>query len=155
MILITACASKFLSNPIWGFLGAFGALGCLVGVLYAVRQLRLSAWANAQDIFTDQSFVDARTAVLGHFEDEGYEPTLDDQTNGLLVCRRMDKLACLADQGIMKKNKILEHWRNPIGKCWIIVERRWHIITQERETCGWDKWSAFDKLGREAAQQLP
>lgn len=145
----------YLKNPnVWTFFGALCAFGCLLGVWLAVKQLRLGAWANAQDIVTDEKFTDARTSVQGHFKETGYTPNDEDIEDAKLVCRRWDKLACLVKEGFISKEKVLKYWRVPMGKCWIVVQEHWGTIDADRQvsTGHTDKWNAFYALGKEAAR---
>lgn len=144
-------------SSFWGvvfqFYGALFALFGLMAVLYAVKQLRLSAWANAQDTVTDPSFIGARAFVLKCFEQKAWQPTYTAIERAKLVCRMWDKLACLVEERSISKRKVLEYSRYPMGKCWIVVQERWHVIATERDiSVGHiDKWHAFYALGREAA----
>ena len=161
-LLVTTLVQFLKASSFWTvfgalctFFGAFFTFGCLVGVWFVWKQFRLAAWANAQEIFTDYRFTYARTRVQEHFGQQNYTPNSGDIKAAKLVCRKMDQLSCLAYKGLMCKQEILKHWAMPMGKCWIVVEKYWHVITDERkDKCKWpEKWHAFYKLGRDAAKQ--
>ena len=134
--------------------GALSAFGCLIGVWFGVKQIRLGAWVNAQEIVTNPEFTDTRTRIQDHFENLEYVPTKNDIEDAKLVCRRWDQLCWLVFEGFISKEKVLQYWRFPMGKCFIIVEERWNIIKKERGIARGhlDKWDAFFKLGNEAAR---
>lgn len=147
-------------SSFWGavfqFFGALFTFIGLLAVLYAIRQLRLSAWVNAQDIIMKPDFVKARTTILQHWDDpQSYIPSVQERIAALLVCRRMDALCRLIEEGYISKNKVFKVWEKPLAKSWIIIEERWHIITNERIICQGheDKWEPFNRFGREAADR--
>lgn len=145
-------------GAIASIVGAAAACVAALGVLWASDQLKLAAWANAQDIVTDYKFTDARAAIQRHF-DHPSDPRPDEGTaewnDALVVCRKMDQLCCLVVEGILSREKLFEYWLQPIGKCFIVVEERWQLITIAREREQHDhKWEAFMTIGRIASQQI-
>jgi len=153
--IATSLWEKIFSNAtVWTALGALCAFGCLIGVLFALKQLRFSAWVNAQEIVTDPEFTGARTRIQDRFESEEYMPTGNDKEDAKMVCRRWDQLCWLVFEGFISKRKVLRYWCVSMGKCFIIVEERWYTISREREIAKghFDKWDAFFQLGSEAAK---
>jgi ABC-type nickel/cobalt efflux system permease component RcnA len=137
----------------WTMLCALFALCGLFGIYLIWKQLRIAAWANAQDIVTDPNFIAARTFVERCFQERDWQPTYTGIERAKIVCRMWDKLACLVEQRFLSKRKALEYWGVPMGKCWTVVEERWHVISDERTICKGhsDKWHAFNDLGRKSA----
>lgn len=144
------------NQTFWTALAALGAVVCAAGVFLVWRQLKLSAWANAQEIFMKRDFVSARTAVLNHWEDKPpYSPPSDkkDEYAALLVCRRMDALCRLVDKRFISKDELFKVWGIPLAKSYIIIVERWKVFEKEINTCKdhRDKWESFCRIGKEAA----
>lgn len=135
--------------------GTICAIVAAGGVYLVWRQLKLAAWANAQEIFTEPDFVDARTEIQQHFEDETPSCPAEATDQALLVCRKMDQLCCLVVEDMIKEEKLFQYWARPIGKCWIVIEQRWRMISKAREHDKHPtKWAAFLTVGERAASQL-
>jgi hypothetical protein len=152
------------SQTFWTAFGALSAFGCFIGLLLVYKQFRLSAWINAQDIFTDYPFEKDRTKILKkwdelieHLKDPGKKvlPSIENSA-AKNVCRKMDQLCHLADKKFIKKDELFKYWKVPIGKSWIIIENKHKIVTKEREKSKKhsDKWHAFNTLGKEAANMI-
>ncbi len=149
------------SQTFWTAFGALSAFGCFIGLLLVYKQFRLSAWINAQDIFTDRPFLEDRTKILEKW-DELIEHLKNPSKKGFPaidisvakdVCRKMDQLCHLADKKFIKRDELFKYWKVPIGKCWIIIENKHKIVSKERTKSKKhsDKWHAFSTLGKEAA----
>ena len=120
-------------NTTASIINAVAAIFALSAVVYAARQLRFNAWLKAQEIFTADAFVDARTNVFGHFND-GNDPWPQLRgKDGMLVCRKMDELARL--QGFVSEERMLKSWGNPIAKAWLLLEP---TLVEERNIIEWD-----------------
>ncbi len=144
-----------LKNPdFWTFVGAVATVVAALGVLYAIKQIKLSGWIEAQNIFTETEFVKAREKVFGYFPFERQVPAYIDlnlkdlKDAALLVCRQMDKLARLKPYLGMKT--ILQAWGYPLGKAWLILEG---TVRAERKYHP-RKWDAFERLGEKAVKKL-
>ena len=46
---------------------ALGSIATIVGIIYAIKQLRVQVFNNLQRIFTENEFRSARSAVLNGF----------------------------------------------------------------------------------------
>jgi hypothetical protein len=149
------------SQTFWTAFGALSAFGCFIGLLLVYKQFRLSAWINAQDIFTERDFVQNRTNILKtwdqlieHLKNPSKKalPEIDISV-AKNVCRKMDQLCHLADKKFITREELFKYWKVPIGKCWIIIENKHKIVSSERSESAKhsDKWHAFDTLGKEAA----
>jgi len=151
-------AKSLLTNQtFWTAVGAVCTAICALGVILVQRQLRLSAWANAQEIFMAADFVSARTVVLQYFDEPiDREPSAAAKVAAKLVCRRMDGLCRLVEKHFLSKRQLFKYWLHPIGKCWIVVQERWHIIATERQISKGhiDKWEAFYKYAMKAARRI-
>jgi len=161
MVSIISCSLSSIkeiasSQTFWTGLGALGAVVCAAGVFLVWRQLKLSAWANAQEIFMKPDFVRARTIVLNHWEDQppySFPSNKKDENAALLVCRRMDALCRLVDKRFISKDELFKVWRKPLAKSYIIIVERWKVFGREINTCKdhGDKWEPFCRIGKEAA----
>jgi hypothetical protein len=135
---------------------AIGALSALVGciaIVVAARQLRFNCWLKAQEIFTEDKFVEARGKVYSRLPGRTCELPKEWTPHDHLVCRKMDELVPLAPYlGLFGAGKrlILETWNDPLAKSWIALR-----LLVEKEQERWPKkWSAFQEFGKEAAAQL-
>jgi hypothetical protein len=139
------------SATFWSAVSAIAAVFAAIGVFWAAQQFKFSGWIRAQELYTQEDFVEARTEVLKHF---GYKqdikPYIDDETKqyALLVCRRMDQLARL--EPYLGRKTILEVWGNQLGKAWMILQK---TIDEERKYHK-KKWDAFEHLGKVARSKF-
>jgi len=144
-----------LPTQIATVVGGIAALVAAGGVYLVWKQLRLAAWVNAQEIITDLEFVKARTAIQEHYEINTNACPSGDKDKALLVCRKMDQLCCLARERVLPENKFLKQWARPIGKCWIVTQHRWRMITDARKhDDNPTKWDAFMCIGERASKKL-
>jgi hypothetical protein len=135
--------------------GGIAALFAALGVWLVREQLRLATWANAQEIFTDYEFTNDRTLIQEHYERNTSTCPAGDRDKALLVCRKMDQLCCIVTEKILSENKLFQHWIRPIGKCWIVIESRWRMITDARNhDDNLTKWNAFMIVGEKASRKL-
>lgn len=119
-------------------------------IIFAVWQLRFTAWLEAQKIFTDKDFTAARGVVLAHYWQSDKEWANDDKEKVKLVCAKMDELARLIP--FISEKRVLETWDDPMGKCWHVLE---DFVIKERKTTKWDvKWKAFEDVGRKAFDRV-
>jgi len=133
---------------------AVAALLGAVAVGFVAQQLWFAAWTRAQEIFVDGDFTRARGKVYARIPRDAEvesEWTPDDY----MVCRKMDQLARLAPYlGIfgLGERLVLKTWRDPLAKSWIVLHS---LVREEREkTPGWQKWDAFERLGKKAMRTL-
>lgn len=136
-------------NAVWTAVGAIATAVGAFAIGFAALQLRFEAWLKAQEVFTEDGFVSARTAVFQHFDDV-HQPWPKDDDNAKKVCRKMDELARLESFVTLPRRRILRVWGNPIAKAWLLLKP---TVTRECEVAHWDKkWKAFTVLGKEAVR---
>lgn len=135
---------------------AIGAISALVGcvaIVVAARQLQFNCWLKAQEIFTNDKFVEARRKVYSRLPGRTCELSKEWTPADHLVCRKMDELVRLSPYlGLFGAGKrlILETWNDPLAKSWIALRP---LVEKEQER--WPKkWSTFQEFGKEAVAQL-
>ena len=139
------------ATTFWTMVGSLASLAGATAIGLAVRQLRFDAWLKAQEIFTDEHFVNSRGAVFARFDDSQNPWPEVRGADALRVCRRMDEMAHLA--GGVGRDKMLDVWGNPIAKAWLLLKP---TVEFERTQSRWDnKWEAFKALGEEAVRRHP
>ena len=75
---------KILSSPtFWTAVGAISAVIATRMIYLAKRQLEFSCWLKAQEVFTNDKFVEARKKILQHF---GYSGTIKSMVGGDYEC---------------------------------------------------------------------
>ena len=138
-------------STIWEAVGSVATVVGAGGIGFAVYQLRFDAWLKAQEVFTSDEFVKARTAIFAHFDDP-VQPWPDPHSeDAKKVCRKMDEMAHLLP--FVGRQKMLRGWSNPIAKAWLLLEP---TVNEDRRTSHWDeKWKAFAELGAEAVRRNP
>jgi len=152
---IIACSTAF---PLWTFewgtfwsaVGAIFTAVASIAIFLGILQLRFDAWVKAQEIFTEDEFVDARTKLFKRL-DNPHQPWTDaERENATKVCRKMDEIARLVP--FLSKKITLDAWDDPFAKAWFILEP---VVREERERCDWSrKWKAFQDIGLLSTEKL-
>jgi len=140
-------------------ISALAAVVACIVIGIAARQLSFNCWLKAQEIFTEGSFTKARGRVYSRIpsgtNQSSKESSKEWTDDDFLVCRKMDELARLAPYlGFFGSGEklMLKTWLDPLAKSWIVLHS---LVCEERKkTPKWQKWDAFEKLGKEAAKQL-
>ena len=118
---------------------------------FVAYQLWFNAWVKAQEIFTNDDFVNARTAVYVHFDDPQHPWPDTYSRDAKKVCRKMDEMAHLLP--FLGERRMLRWLNHPIAKAWLLLKP---TVDQERNTTHWEeKWKAFEKLGEKAVRRNP
>jgi hypothetical protein len=153
------CVWQVLCNADWTAVGAvatvigtIAAIIATIGVFYAAKQIRFTGWIEAQKLFTEKDFTQARTEVLKYFPFQGQvAPYINDnlKEKALIVCRQMDQLARLGPY--LGSKTILDVWGYPLGKAWMILQA---TVEAERKQYQPRKWDAFEQLGKLAVTSL-
>jgi len=134
-------------------IGALSALVACIGIAVAARQLRFNCWLKAQEIFTEDEFVEARRKVYSRLPGRTCELPKEWTPHDHLVSRKMDELVRLAPYlGLFGAGKrlILKTWDDPLAKSWIALRP---LVEKEQER--WPKkWHVFEEFGKKAAAQL-
>ena len=137
-------------DTLWAAVGAIATLLGVLAIRCAVDQLRFAAWLEAQEVFTDKAFVEARERVFAHFDDRNTPWPVPEGDDELTVCRKMNEMAHLFP--FVGQEKAPE-WGNPIAKAWLLLEP---TVANERKKSHWpDKWKAFETTGKKAVTQQP
>ena len=136
------------SQTLWSALSAIFTLIGASGICFAARQLKFNAWLRAQEVFTDEGFIELRSWLF----ERQYPWTEAEKPRAKEACRRFDEFAHLVPfLGLTPsggKKLALKFWADPIATAWRTLEP---IVTEERTLTRWhDKWKAFEVLGREA-----
>jgi len=119
-----------------------------LGIFLARKQLRYDAWVKAQDIFNDDEFRKARTALFACLDTPGSSCTIE---NAEIVCRKMNELCHLAE--FLGERRILINWGNPLAKAWHLLGA---FVDDEIKQSNWEhKWRAFQKIGKKALEREP
>ncbi len=142
-----------LAFPWTTLLAALTALFTGVGaatVIFAARQLKLSAWLKLQEIWTADDFVEDRDWVLNHTGP--WSP--EEKKRAKDVCRRLDEFAHLVPYlGLTSRRgttQALRYWADPFGRCWRALE---DVVREEQRQVAWyRKWKGFEDLGELAAK---
>lgn len=118
-------------------------------IFFARKQLRFDAWIKAQEIYTNETFLKARTELFKCLDDKEATCTVE---QAMEVCRRMDELAHLAR--FLGKCMVLKYWGRPLAQAWHLLGVP--LVKKERElTKNPAKWEAFEKLGEKALKAHP
>jgi len=143
---ITIGGSEMVWSTVWTAIGAIATVFAAGGILLALKQMRFDAWLKAQEIFTNDEFVKARTFVFSHFDNpKDPWPEIKGE-NEKTVCRKMDEMAYL--KGAIGCKKMFRVWGHPIAKAWLLLEP---TVNTDRITSHWDeKWCTFAAVGRKA-----
>jgi hypothetical protein len=134
----------------WTATGAIFTVIAASAIVLAARQLKFDAWLKAQELFVKNDFRKARKVVLEELKCKPFASwTSAQRKQGLLVCRRMDEFVRLAPflgKTFLLKNRMLDVWYDPIGKCWSTLEP---LVREEQKN--WpEKWDAFETVGMKA-----
>jgi hypothetical protein len=128
---------------IWTAVGAVASAIGAGAIVFAVFQLRFDAWLKAQEVFTDEDFVNARAALFAHFDNAVDPWPLVSSEDAKKVCRKMDEMAHL--RSFVGQERTLESWGIPIAKAWLLLQP---TVEQERSRSHHPKkWEAFERLG--------
>ena len=154
LALLKAAAT---SGTFWSAVGALATVAAVAGIYLTARQLRFNAWLEAQDIWVDEKFTNARGQLFRHLDNPSLDWAELDKQDGLLACRRTDEFARLAPyfaiNRYLGKRKILKVWSDPLAKLWVLLEP---LVVEERNKAGWKtKWDAFETLGKAALKRVP
>jgi len=138
-------------STIWTAIGAVATVLGVVGIGFALNQLRFDAWVKAQEIFTNDEFVKVRTSVFAHFDDP-LQPWPDPKSeDAKKMCRKMDELAHLLP--FIGRKRMFLVWSHTIAKAWLLLEP---TVNTDRRTSHWEeKWIAFADLGAKAVEIHP
>jgi len=136
----------------WSATGALATVAGAVAVIYAGRQLKLQAWLNAQEIWTDPCFTSERGEIFSRVGTSPKPWTEKEKETGLNVCRKIEKFARLSPYlGFCPhhgERMLLDEWGDTLAKAWAILEP---LVIEERKKTGQpQKWNAFQKLGEMA-----
>ncbi len=136
-------------STVWTAIGAIATVLAAGAIFLALKQLRFDAWLKAQEIFTNDEFVDARTLVFSHFDNPKTPwPELECK-NAKKVCRKMDEMAYL--KGAIGCKRMFRVWGHPIAKAWLLLEP---TVKKDRETSHWDeKWCTFAAVGGKSVEK--
>jgi hypothetical protein len=135
------------------FLKVFTAVFAFIGslaIIGVLRQIQLTSWIKAQEIFTDPEFREDRKMVLQRYHQKRTEWTQPEKEKALLVCTRMDEFARIVPfmRPFVREKTVLKIWGDPLGKCWHVLK---NIVDEERRKTNWEeKWKAFEDLGKKA-----
>jgi hypothetical protein len=111
--------SWLMSELFWSAVsGIFTAVGS-IAILFAIRELRFSAWLKAQEMWNaDSTFRQARARVFQRLDALDTPWSKEDEDNALDVCRRMDEFAGLIPY--LPKKTALRVWGVPFAKAWLV-----------------------------------
>jgi hypothetical protein len=137
----------------WDAIAAIAAIASAVVGVYAVvtiklakQQLQFQSWLEAQKIFTNSEFTEARTKLFT--AESPLDLVVNDPSLAEYLCRRFDELAWLSPY----LGKLVEAWDKPVLHAWILLEK---FVRKKREDDNWpQKWFAFEKFAKEAKQRL-
>ena len=136
-------------GTIWSAVGAVATLLGVVAIGFAVYQLRFDAWLKAQEVFTEEAFVEARKRVFAHFDDPQNPWPQPGGPDELTVCRKMNEMAHLFP--FVGRKRAATEWGNPIAKAWLLLKP---TVTSDRDKSHWtDKWKAFETEGNTAVDK--
>lgn len=128
-----------------------------VGEILAFFELRNSAherdfesWSKLQEVWTEKRFTENRKQIFERIDNNKTEWTEDEMLVAKSVCQQMDIFSRL--DRFVSRDTILDTWHHPVAKAWKILEP---IVQEERLKTHWpDKWSGFEKLGKQACIKL-
>lgn len=156
MIIIVAATPIFgpfefeLQKINWDAIAAIAAIASAAIGIYAVvtiklakQQLQFQSWLEAQKIFTNSEFTEARARL---FKAESASDLLQEDLEYL--CRRFDELAWLSPY----LGKLVEAWDKPVVHAWALLEK---FVAEKRKQDHWpQKWSAFENFAKVAKQRF-
>ena len=159
LILAAVVASIFgqfefeLQKINWDAIAAIAAIASAVIGIYAVvtiklakQQLQFQSWLEAQKIFTNSEFTEARARLFK--AESAADLLLEDPPLAEYLCRRFDELAWLSPY----LGKLVEAWDKPVLHAWVLLEK---FVQEKRKQDHWpQKWSAFEKFAKEAKIRL-
>ena len=130
---------------------AIGEIIAFVGLWHAAKERKFHCWLRAQELWTEQSFREARGRVFQRLRNPNAPWTEKEKDEAKDVCRRMDEFAHLAPY--LGTRTVLDTWDDPLAKAWVVLEQ----VVNEEQTgeAHWSvKWSAFAEIGREALAKM-
>jgi hypothetical protein len=147
------CISQLLTNQtFWIAVTAIATVILAAGVIVAVWQFRLGLWIEAQNIYVNKEFFNARKKILTHF-DKSEELPLNGKelavvmNDAILVCQRMDELAGLKQ--FFFKKKIIKYWGIQMAKSCLILE---NFINDERKHNS-NKWDNLIDISKKSIKK--
>lgn len=140
----------------WSAVSAIFTAIASIAIILGIRQLQFDAWLKAQEIFTDDDFVENRAKIFTRLSNPNQPWTDDEKKMAEKVCRKMDELARLVPFfGLFpfsRRKLFFDTWDDPLAKTWLVLKP---VVKQEQERCKWPaKWKAFEELGQKAVNKL-